>query len=210
MIFSKLALDLNNPSARQALRNCHDMHRNLMKAFRQAAEEVPRNELGVLYRVSVRKNQVFIYVLSKELPDWMKVAGNGLACVGLKDLSGVEKTIRSGHMLRFNILAATMKKVPVEGRNSRRIFLKTEEERLNWLEHKASQNGFRLMICKELKQVKQYGNKTRDGLDAMYLQGVVFSGVLKVIDTEKFMNAFENGIGAEKAYGMGMLMVSKV
>lgn len=209
MIISKLILNLNNPSARQAIRNCHDMHRNLMKAFSQDVNSAARSELGVLYRITTSKNHVFIYVLSREFPDWIKVEKNGLACIGQRDLSYVEKTIENGDILRFNILASTAKKVSDGGKNGRRIFLKSEEERLRWLENKACQHGFSLITCKEVEQVKQYGSKKKDNSDTMYLQGVIFSGILKVINKEKLMNAFENGIGAEKAYGMGLLLLSK-
>ena len=36
---------------------------------------------------------------------------------------------------------------------------------------------------------------------------VVFTGVLRVVDSVAFSNVLQCGVGAEKAYGSGMLLV---
>ena len=44
----------------------------------------------------------------------------------------------------------------------------------------------------------------------MQMLSVVFEGVLTVTDADAFRNALVNGIGREKAYGMGLLTIAGV
>ena len=39
------------------------------------------------------------------------------------------------------------------------------------------------------------------------LTGILFEGVLQIADLDAFQNAFLYGIGAEKAYGLGLMLV---
>ena len=41
-------------------------------------------------------------------------------------------------------------------------------------------------------------------------RAVRFSGVLEITDAERFRDGYLRGVGPEKAYGLGMLMLRKV
>jgi len=73
MYRSQLRLDRRNPSVRQALGNCGDMHRNLMKAF-DIPDHTPnaRESISLLYRLMKQGNQIQLYVMSNEMPDWTR------------------------------------------------------------------------------------------------------------------------------------------
>lgn len=43
----------------------------------------------------------------------------------------------------------------------------------------------------------------------MTLRVLRMTGVLRVTDAEAFRRGYENGIGPEKAYGLGMLMLRR-
>ena len=44
---------------------------------------------------------------------------------------------------------------------------------------------------------------------ASYLRAVCYQGVLQVSDAEKFRAAWKNGIGSGRAYGLGMMLLSR-
>ena len=108
-------------------------------------------------------------------------------------------------MLRFNLMAMPSKKVKTDGlKNSKRVFLGKESDRREWLYNKAAQNGFEV-----LSYIETDKSDNRIKNDCGY-KSVVFNGILKITDKEKFYDAYQYGIGAEKAFGCGMLLVSRI
>ena len=202
MILSLLTLDLSSPGVRQSLQDAQDMHRSIMKAFDNS-----RQEEQVLYRMIRTSKQIQLYVQSKNMPAWDRIAQSGFRCEKTKDISALPVSFRKDQMLRFKLLGCPAVKKTGEGKNSRRVILKTEEEQLNWLARQGEKYGFRILeSCIPGKAEKISGKKSSG---AFILSGIPFEGVLQVTDPDMFRNAFEKGIGAEKAYGFGMLMLSK-
>ena len=58
MILTKVNLDLRIPSARQALVDCGDMHRNVQALFGGSREDA-----GVLYRMQKTERGCTVYIL---------------------------------------------------------------------------------------------------------------------------------------------------
>jgi CRISPR system Cascade subunit CasE len=116
---------------------------------------------------------------------------------------------------QFSLLANPTKKVRVEAengnrrKNGRRVALVTREERLAWLERKASESGFRIDPDKvrTVPRGREYFHKPghRGTLSA-----VDFRGTLEVTDHDKFRDAFRRGIGSAKAFGFGMLVIAPI
>lgn len=202
MYLSKLVLDISHPSVRQALRNCQDMHRNLMKAFSGTREEA-----GMLYRLEKKRNALEVYVLSAQYPCWIHIAGNGYQCIGVKDISALREMYREGAVLRFDLRACPSKKVQGKARNSKRVFLRSEQERMEWLIRQAKKYGFSLIdahetgICGHVE-----GSKGTDRID---YTTVDYSGVLHIDNPESFWNSYILGVGAGKAYGIGMMLLAR-
>lgn len=202
MFLSKLELDIKSPSVRQALINCQDMHRNIMKAF-----NTPRSDVSVLYRLCRTDKSTILYVQSMVKPDWEKTAKNGFICTGIKDLSTLEEKYGNDSVFRFTLFTMPFKKVRADGKNSKRVFLRTEQERMEWLKKQGDKYGFYVLQAFEPNaQEDIVGIRNNSRISA---SGVVFEGILKVMDAEAFWNAYKTGIGPEKAYGMGMLMLSR-
>lgn len=206
MILSYFFLDSRRPEVRQCLANAHDMHRSIMSGFLDISSATPRRDHGVLYRLMPKKQRVELYVLSREYPDWTHMSAGFSLVDEPKDITSTVDSLRNGRHFGFDIVAVASKKQASGGINSRRVFLPTSEERYQWLLRKAEQNGFSVIWAREEGQVKSFVRAKKGYREAVHT-GVRFRGELVVTDDNAFQEAFCNGIGAGKAYGMGMLML---
>ena len=178
----KLKYDKVDASVRQSLVDRQDMHRNIQKFFNKS-----RKEANVLYRITSNG----IYVSSSVEP--VIFEGNGMHVVAVKELTIPE----TGDILRFNVFTRPYKK-----REGHRLPLIDKQARMEWLFRQAQKSGF------EIINLKEYGHSTiKSPIKHLEIEGYYYSGALRVTDKEKITKAIENGIGAEKAYGLGMLLM---
>jgi len=205
---SRLTLDLSHPSTQRALRDCNDMHRNLMRALPKRDSDALRAEESLLYRLLTVQGRPSLYVTSRSLPDWSLVAGvdlwQGTAPVSFDNL---HEKLSLGQKLRFNLITSPTKKERRESKLSARVFLRDENERLDWLKNKADKHGFSILRVVEKEQRHIHG--IRQGAQIDYT-GIVFDGELAIMDIDAFWIAYTNGIGPGKAYGLGMLMIGRI
>lgn len=198
MYLSRIKLDRNDPGVRQCLRNCQDMHRSIMKMF-----NTDRKSAGVLFRLSLEN--MTIYMLSCVEP---KQCVPGMTITGTKDITDFERCISSDDVFDFDILLSPSKKVKEQDvKNSRRRFLRTAEERVQWMERKAEQNGFSIINCQEQKYLTMFCKHSSENDGKMLCNTMRYTGTLTLTDKDKFVSAFKSGIGSEKAYGLGMLLL---
>ena len=210
MYLSRIILDLHHPSVRQALRDCNDMHRNLMQAFPEHQVNVcARRQGGILYRLVDRRSDVSLLLISESFPDRQALAAQGfmLSSNSPKDISALQQVFSNGRILRFELLASPCKKQAGDGKNSRRVFLRTEQERAQWLVRKADQSGFEVLeVSEHSNSLSVDGNK---GDMHIHFEAIRFDGVLKIVDADRFWKAYCEGIGPGKSYGLGMLSVAR-
>lgn len=108
-----------------------------------------------------------------------------------------------------------------DSKNRRRISIYKEEEQIEWLAKQGENHGFQIADLKINPAVRNVISakegkiefKKRDEKDShkkttLTYGSVVFEGVLKVTDADKFREALVNGIGQGKAYGFGLLSVA--
>lgn len=202
MILSKLTLDISSPSVRQALKNCQDMHRNLLGAF-----DSDRKHADLLYRLVRRKDSIDLYVLSTAIPQWSNISRNGYSCVQTRNIAALKEMYGNGSTLHFNLLACPSKKVHGNGKNSQRVFLRTAEERAEWLERQAAGKGFELLSANESGMPISITGKK--GVDQIHYAAVNFTGYLKITDAPTFWDGYSSGYGPGKSYGIGMMLISK-
>lgn len=196
MYLSKIEMDIKNASVRQNLRDCEDMHRSIQKMFGSS-----RKEANVLYRILPRGNQYFIYMYSSQMPQIQDKSGMKL--LGTKNMGNMK--LENGTVYSFSMTAYPSKKIKVDGsKNSRRIFIQDSDEQLAWLYRKSEQGGFRILTVELKQEIPIHSSQKNHNL---HFKRVSFMGQLKVIDEELFRSSLENGIGSEKAYGMGMLLL---
>lgn len=209
MVLSKIILDIRHPSVRQAMRDANDMHRNIMSGFSaQGGEEMARAGMRVLYRLFSKRDQLYLLVSSDERPDPAALAERGFYTdeTLIRDVTPLKDVFQEGRCLRFELFASPCRKVGGAGRNSRRMFLETPEERAEWLARKGENGGFHILQLDELGgRVDVVGRR-----DSMVVKNsaVLYSGVLRITDADAFWRSYSEGIGPGKAYGMGMLNVS--
>jgi len=203
MYLSEFTLDRKSPSVRQCLQNAQDMHRNVMSGF----GDDEGSHMNVLYRLFELKKDIKLYVLSPIIPNWDPIQTNGFHLrESPKDLGFISAQTKVGRVYGFDLLCIPAKKEPREGMNSRRVILKTSDERLQWLTRKAMQNGFSLNWAREDGYQKVMVKRNQES-DQAWHSGVRFRGELTVTDVELFVSAFKKGIGAGKVYGFGMLLL---
>jgi len=205
MRLSYLKLDMRNNKARQCLHNAYDMHRSILSWFDDISSDTPRKDLGITYRLISTSKSINLYVLSSFKPDLNKICESGFDFVDDKDISKTCESLINGKCYAFDILACATKKEKCEVKNSKRVFLKTKKERMEWLNRKALQNGFEILFVNEEGQEKFHIKKSKN-IDEIHT-GVRFCGELKVTDEALFRKAFKNGIGPGKSFGFGMLML---
>lgn len=107
----------------------------------------------------------------------------------------------SGHIAGFTLRAC----VSVKNKGRHRYFPTTDwRSRHAWLERKGIQHGFEILTvhCTARHFVVE---KTSQRFT---IDDTQFTGVLKIVDPEKFALALQNGIGnTARAFGFGMLIL---
>lgn len=196
-------IDPLHPSTRQALGDCCDMHRNVMKLF-----STTRAEGSVLYRVGEAAGEKRLYLTSQAQPQlahaaWLYYGQNARQ----RELSPLLDSFTAGRVYGFDLLTYPSKKIVADGKvNSVRTFLRTEEERQAWLVRQGKKNGFALCAYHEDMPYDLRGTR-KTGV--VQIRAMRLTGILRVTDGDAFRAGYINGIGPEKAYGLGMLMLKR-
>ncbi len=198
MYLTKISMDSHYPSVRQALRDRQDQHRNLTQAFTGK----------FLYRVMTRGDILSLLVLSKEPPDSNMLAAKGYEVQDTQNVSALRELYKSGTTLHFNLLAVPSKKVKEEGRdNSRRVFLTSPELRAEWLKRQGEKYGFEVLEVHEPSAEHKVSVGRKSG--PFSITSVEFEGVIRIADADLFWPSWEKGIGPEKAYGLGLMLLRR-
>lgn len=198
------AIDRHNPSARQALADCCDMHKNIMRLYSPSENSVARYTEKILYRIVEQQNEIMLYLTSSRLPDMRQTAWINSHTVRQCDLQPLVNRFAPGQTFSFDLLTHPSKKVIRTGANSRRVFLRTAQGRADWLRHQGEKGGFRVVSLQEDTPFDLHGKRSTGNI---CLRAVRMMGRLEITDTVRFADAYQSGIGPEKAYGMGMLLL---
>lgn len=211
MYLSRVRMDISHRGVRNALRDCNELHRDLMSAFpKTQAEGSARACEHLLFRVIERRNEISLLMTSDSMPDVDRLRERGYILTPdcIREISALKEVFRPGMFLRFELLAFPSKKSNFGTRNSRRVFLREEKERVDWLVRQGEKYGFR--ICEQQEDAVQTRIGGRKQEMHIHYEAVRFTGILQVTDTERFWEGYRHGVGPGKAYGLGMLTVSKV
>lgn len=232
-----------NPQSRKVwddLGNLQNMHRTVSKAFPKIKvnesaphhlQKTPRNEFNLLHRLDFdsRNGKAVLLVQSSVEPDWSFLQADYAVRIECKTVHEQYANIENGMRLLFRLQANPTKRIgksdgradekykPSDERKiRRRVELRTDEEKINWLKRKGEDAGFRLTNVRIKEAVenaavhsssKQFGRRGRDD-KKMTFGSVVFEGVLEVTDVETFRDCMIRGIGSGKAYGFGLLSIA--
>ena len=202
MYLSRIDMDLSDSYVRSSLKDAQKMHRLLTGLFQKS-----RQEASLLYRVKVSAGKVMVYQYSNT-PVLRERLRDGVHLFGEREITGWLESMQEGQSWGFDIVTMPFKKEKQgEGTNSRRRFIKDQEERLEWLSRKASQNGFSILDVEEIEGEKLniYHSSEKGG--KMTMDHYRYSGRLVITDAQAFRNGIIQGIGPGKAYGLGMMLL---
>lgn len=212
MFFSKIIFEYKNESVVSAYNSCQEMHSLIMKAFpKERNSESPRNKYGVIYRLVEKPSFLMAYVYSKVTPNWSSLMEAGvLMSAEVKNVNEFISEIRNNEVFKFQ-LSVFMSKRPKDqetGKSySNAISLTSAESKRNWIERASQNNGFEVIgISEEIEVKKVFGIKhqPKNGFTL-----TTISGILKVCNSKDFIKAYTEGMGRGKAYGAGMMLLSK-
>ena len=201
MYLIRIDMERSSRAVRSAMADCQQMHRLVMGLF-----EKERQQADVLYRIKDQGMNISLYIYSA-IPVQEERLIPGMKLGGQREISAWLNSLNNGRCLRFDLLAMPAKKVCTGGKNSQRRVLRTLDERVNWLVRKAEQNGFRLLDVMENGRTSFLGFH-KAGAGEMHWDAFHYTGALQITDEALFRHAVQRGIGAGKAYGLGMLLLA--
>jgi CRISPR system Cascade subunit CasE len=208
-----------------------------MSAFPRAQSEASRQELAVLFRVeeSGKAGAPVLLVQSRLRPGWQRLPDDYLLTIARapnpdsKDLTTAWEHLKAGTMLNFRLRANPTRKIETKSaadgmrRNGKRVELRTEDDQTKWLARKAAAGGFEIVSVRAApaipnvritEEAKRSGSRPEPGASAdrsasrVTFASVLFEGLLRVTDPDKFRLTLEQGLGSAKAYGFGLLSIA--
>ncbi|WP_433933235.1 type I-E CRISPR-associated protein Cas6/Cse3/CasE [Sorangium cellulosum] len=242
MYLSRALLNPLSRAVRADLADVEGLHRTLMRAFPDDAGPHPREAHGVLFRVDedARRGRFVLLVQSAACPDFTRLPDGyfldlrddlGFAESGgpenpaTREVGSERARIGAGDSFLFRLRANPTRRVDTKSgpdgkrRNGRRVELRDDASRLDWLRRKASASGFELHGPEDgtgasgtcVREERKLLGRRPDASGAprvLTLAPVLFEGRLRVTDADRFRAALAAGIGPAKAYGFGLLSIA--
>lgn len=208
MYFSRVLLDVSKRKTQAALVSPNKFHGAVEEAF---CERQGRN----LWRVDHLRGRSYLLLVSAERPNLSRIAaqfGFEDDCGESKDYDGLLGRIEKGSEWYFRLAANPVHSVwdgRKDGQKRGKVTAHTSERfQLKWLEEQAVKRGFSLLpgSVRVMESNWRIFIKNNSGQKVWILEAV-FEGKLRVEDVDLFRDALVNGIGREKAYGMGLLTI---
>ncbi len=197
MYLSKIKLNLASSFVRKGFNNSEELHKNVQSFF-----GTDRLSSKSLYRVQTIGPNAFLYVLSSKTPSESDNIGD---IVGSKDITNFIDSFSNGNIFKFSCLAVPAKKISSNGGPSKRKFLRSTEEKIEWLNRQSAKSGFE--IIGPIEAVSKPNQRVVKPGSSFDFPVTNFTGLLRITDSELFKTAYCNGIGPLKAYGVGMIML---
>lgn len=220
MFLNRIHLDPRCREARRDLSDPYQLHSILCRAFSRADRKCPANEF--LWRLEPETDSAGcprILVQSRMTPDWTSIGVNGWladadSAIDLKEKLKLD-SLKMGQCFRFRLRAN-----PCVTRNGKRLGLLQFGEQEKWIERKGVQHGFSLSyltsfdlsetsdsrVDVRISQEQMLRGNQHSG-NAVRIFSVLYDGVFKVTDPNRFRIALQNGVGHGKVMGLGLLSV---
>lgn len=222
MYLTRMELDMKRRKTMMALTN-----RKLFHGAVESAFEGERKRR--LWRIDRLGNTYYLLIVSEGKPD-LKSAFEQFgpyqqeAYWETKRYDALLDRIESGSAWQFRLTAnPTISSVKDKDKEGNSLDKEGEKKKRGtvyahnvdsyqreWLKKKAEKNGFYIEDKNFSVVQSQWMQfiKGKEGSRVSFL-GVTYEGILTVTDRETFVKALTEGIGREKAYGMGMLTIAK-
>lgn len=159
-----------------------------------------------LWRIDEHRGRRFLLIASQEKPNLERLNYYGVpGSARAKSYDNWLNNLQSGQRYRFRLTANPTKRL---SENHKRVALTQPEECVKWLQCQGEKYGFLLQGV----QITYHDTPLlrRKGSQPTRLNRIVFDGQLTVTDPPKLRLAMTEGIGREKAYGMGMITLMRI
>ena len=205
MILSRLVF---NPLHRDPYRLADDPY-GLHKVLCKAAQST-RVQSHILYRWEEGPTQL---IQSDHDLDWDALDLHPSALQRPPERKAFDPGFTPGQRLTFRLRCRPCKKLKVAGeRHSKLRYLRTDEERFDWLKRQGEKYGFIVESVtagqERWRDTKPAETESDDATLRNRVSGTLFEGVLVVRDPERLREAVRQGIGPQKAYGFGLLRLA--
>lgn len=160
-----------------------------------------------LWRLDDAGTKKFLYILSEEKPDLLNILQEiGFPLKAQKNIKNYDDFLQKIRCQKYRF-KITVNPTHHLGESPARVSYLTTAEQKSWLIKKGKEFGFKLAENNfDISEKKWLSFRKKDGKKVAFLS-VTFEGVLNVTDAEKFKQLLTKGIGAEKAYGQGLMTV---
>ena len=208
MYLTRVKLDISKRETQLALSASGRFHGAIERAFEQKQN---RN----LWRIDKLRGEYYILILSEEVPNlkgFMEQFGDSKSSAETKVYDVLLNKITDNSVWRFRMVANPTHSIKTKSGRGKVMAHVTPEHQMEWLKTKAAANGFELVEDNCFALANEWKNfyKNAGGKDMrVRLMLVSYEGILRVTDVDAFRNALISGIGRGKAYGAGMLTISR-
>jgi CRISPR system Cascade subunit CasE len=186
-----------------------------------------------LHRLEIDRNRgkAFLLVQAECEPNWSFLNSDYADEIKTKEVGENYQAIENGMTLIFRLQANPTKRIgKSDGKADerfkpggkkeirRRVELRTDEERTEWLARQGERCGFKVANLKIEPTVRNVISAREEKISfrkpgkkkPITYGSVVFEGVLTITDADKFRDALLKGIGQGKAYGFGLLSIAPI
>lgn len=209
MYLTKVILNLKSRRVLNALANANEMHKLVMSLFEDIDSKTPRKDMGILYLMDIKGNDVSLLIQSNIIPNGEKLLnGSVINSIQIKDIENLFNSIKNGDILYLEVLSEPYKKVENNNsKNSRRKALVNSTEKAEWFERKIKDHGCYVTENVVISNADTiYGKK---GNSNFVYRPSIYRCCIKVTDINQLIELLKRGLGSGKAYGMGMFKILK-
>ncbi len=143
-------------------------------------------------KFGARRNSAYLWSLQR--------GSGGDACIVRLPGEHAAPALRANELWLFELHARVGQKDRATGRR-RAWAAGNETRRLRWLKRRGAEHGFAVVAAK-VEIVREAVRKPGAGF---WIDRSLFSGIIRIVDTEKVTAAVAGGIGGGRAWGLGML-----
>lgn len=218
MYLSRVEIDLNNRQKIKELTHLGAYHNWVEQSFPDEIAEHTR--LRHLWRIDRLAGKSYLLVLSQEAPDLELLGAYGVEKTAMtKPYDPFLEQIKEGEIMQFRLTANPVRAISQPGRKQPRMVPHiTVEQQRKWLTDRAEGLGFEIVKTVSADSMDSEGTENFDivsrdwpilrrGHRTLRLSRVTYEGLLRVNDLDQFKQTLMNGVGREKAFGMGLMTV---
>ncbi|MDF7682371.1 type I-E CRISPR-associated protein Cas6/Cse3/CasE [Lactobacillus sp. ESL0679] len=207
MYLSRVEIDVNNRQKIKDLTQLSAFHNWVEQSFPDEIRAGKR--LRHLWRLDRLSGKLYLLILSEAKPNPERLSRYGVAITVItKNYDNFLNQIKQGEIMQFRLTANPSYRPKDQNKVYPHV---TVAQQMQWLADRAEKSGFQV---KYSENEQSFNIVSRDwpllsyrGNRRVRLSRVTFEGILQVIDADLFKKTLVNGLGREKAFGMGLMTV---